>query len=190
MSIAIHRTNVSMAIDMGDKQITVNCIAAGVLVDLIIVELLSSWDVLPADLVVHIRIDSTWSDAVDCDLLVTHVNCHTSDKCLNGTLASRVKSVLWDALCLTSNASHHDQPTTNRQVLVSLPRNEELTSGVDVHYAVILLLSNILNVTKGNNTGVRADDVELAEVSNGLCKQGDDVLDYGDVCLNGDSFAA
>lgn len=44
-----------------------------VLVDSVIAEVVSSWDILSADLVVHISLDSTGSNAVDCDLLVTHI---------------------------------------------------------------------------------------------------------------------
>lgn len=46
---------------------------AGVLVDLVVAELLATGDVLAADSVVHIGLDTTGSNAVDGDLLLTSV---------------------------------------------------------------------------------------------------------------------
>ena len=46
---------------------------AGVLVDLVVAELLTTRDVLTADSVVHVGLDATRGDAVDCNLLLTSI---------------------------------------------------------------------------------------------------------------------
>lgn len=43
------------------------------LVDLLIVQVSTVWNIFSADFVVHVGLDSTWSNAVDSDLLVTHI---------------------------------------------------------------------------------------------------------------------
>jgi hypothetical protein len=47
--------------------------SSGVLVDLVVAHLLTTWNVLLANGVVHVGLDTTWSNAVDSDLLVTAV---------------------------------------------------------------------------------------------------------------------
>jgi len=164
--------------------------SGGVLIDTIIGQLLSSGNVLSANLVVHVGLNSTRSNAVDGDLLVTEVNRHASHESLNGTLATRVDSVLGNTLGLTSDGSHHDETATNRQVFVCLAGNEELSSSVDAHDTVVLLLSDILDVAERNDTRVRADNIELSEMSNGLSEQRNNVLDNRDVGHDCDGFAS
>jgi hypothetical protein len=45
----------------------------GILVDLVICELFAVGDVFSADFVVHVGLDTTWSNAVDGDFLVAEV---------------------------------------------------------------------------------------------------------------------
>lgn len=52
---------------------------AGVLIDLVVTEFVTSGNVLPADSVVHIGLDATRSNAVDCNLLLACV-CDLLDK--------------------------------------------------------------------------------------------------------------
>lgn len=98
--------------------------------------------------------------------------------------------MLWDTLGLTSDAAHHDQTTSNLQVLVRLAGHEELSSGVDLEDAVELLLGDILDVSKSHNSRVGSDNVKLAKVLDGLLEERDDLWDDGDVGLDGDGVTA
>ena len=44
-----------------------------ILVYLIVIHLISTWDVLAANSVVHVSFDTAWCNAINCDLLVTKV---------------------------------------------------------------------------------------------------------------------
>lgn len=162
----------------------------GVLVDLVVVHLVSTGDVLLAHSVVHVGLDSTGGNAVDSDLLVTAVDGHAADEGLNGTLGARVDGVLGDTLGLTSDGAHHDDPAANLHVLVGLTGHEELTAGVDPEDAVELLLGNILQVAERDNTRVGAADVELAKVLDGLLHQLGGLVDVGNVGLDGNGVGA
>ena len=162
----------------------------GVLVDLLVGEVLSVGNVLLADGVVHVGLDTTWGDAVDSDLLVTAVDGHAADKGLDGTLGAGVESVLWDTLGLASDGSHEDDAAADGEVLVGLTGDEELTTGVDGHDAVVLLLGNVFQVTEGNDTGVGADNVELTEVGNSVVEELDGLADVGNVGLEGNGVGA
>lgn len=157
----------------------------GVLVDLVVGEVLTTGDVLAADGVVHVGLDTTGGNGVDSDALVTTVDGHAADEGLDGTLGARVDGVLGDTLGLTGDGAHQDDATANGKVLVGLTGNEELTTGVDLEDAVELLLGDILEVTEGDNTRVGADNVELAEVLNSLVEELDSLGDLANVGLDG-----
>lgn len=116
-----------------------------------------------------------------------HTDGHAPDKGLDGTLATGVDSVLGNSLGLAGDGSHEDQTATNLEVLVGLTSDEELSTGVDVEDAVELLGGDILDVAEGDNTAVGADNVELAELLDGLVEHADDLVDIGDVGLDGGS---
>jgi hypothetical protein len=46
---------------------------SGIFVNLVVVHLITTWNILLADSVIHVGLDTTWSNAVDSDLLVTTV---------------------------------------------------------------------------------------------------------------------
>jgi hypothetical protein len=162
----------------------------GVLVDLVVGELVSAGDVLAADLVVHVGLDAAGGDAVDGDLLVAGVNGHAAHESLDGALGAGVDGVLGHALGLAGDGAHQDDAAADGQVLVGLAGDEELATGVDAHDAVVLLLGDILEVTEGDNAGVGADDVELAEVLDGEVHHLDGLVDVADVGLVGDGVGA
>ena len=112
-------------------------------------------------------------------------NGHAAGEGLDGTLGARVDGVLGDTLGLTSDGTHEDHTATNLEVLVSLTGNEELSTGVDVEDTVELLGCNILDVTEGDDTGVRDGNVNLAEVLLGLLEELNGLLDVGNVGLDG-----
>lgn len=163
---------------------------AGILVDLVVGELLTTGDVLAADLVVHVGLDATRGDAVDGDLLVTAVDGHAANEGLDGTLGTGVDGVLGDTLGLAGDGSHEDDAAADLKVLVGLTGNEELPTGVDFHNAVVLLLGDVLQVAEGDNAGVGRYDVDLAEVLLGLLEELLDLADVGDVGLDGNGVAA
>jgi hypothetical protein len=162
----------------------------GVLVDLVVAELLSAGDVLAADLVVHVGLDAAGGDAVDGDLLVAGVDGHAAHESLDGALGARVDGVLGHALGLAGDGAHEDDAAADGQVLVGLAGDEELAAGVDAHDAVVLLLGHVLHVAEGDDARVGADDVELAEVLDGLVHHLDGLGDVADVGLDGDGVAA
>ena len=53
---------------------------AGVLIDLVVAELVTTGNVFAADSVVHVSLDATGGNAVDCNLLLTSIYC-SSVKC-------------------------------------------------------------------------------------------------------------
>jgi hypothetical protein len=161
-----------------------------VLVDLVVRKLLSAGDVLAADLVVHIGLDAAGGDAVDGDLLVAGVDGHAADEGLDGTLGAGVDGVLGHALGLAGDGAHQDDAAADGQVLVGLAGDEELAAGVDAHDAVVLLLGDILEVAEGDDAGVGADDVKLAEVLDGEVHHLDGLVDVADVGLVGDGVGA
>jgi len=163
---------------------------SGVNINLVVVHLLSSWNVLLANGVVHVGLDTTWGNAVDSDLLVTSIDGHASDEGLNGTLGCRIDSVLWNTLGLASDGSHQDDTATNLEVLVCFPSNEELTSSVDVENAVELLWCDVLEMTEGDDARVRANNVEFSEVSLSLLEHSNGLVDVGNVGLDGNGLAA
>lgn len=183
---------------------------SSVLVDLVVGHLVTTRDVLLAHGVVHVGLDTARGNAVDGDLLLTSVcfraladqsrhwkggsdertNGHAAHKGLNGTLAARVEGVLWHALGLARDAAHQDDAAVGLHALVSLLGDEELTTGVDVEDTVELLGSDVLEVAEGNDTGVGAADVELAEVVNGLLHELSGLLGVGNVGHDGDGVGA
>jgi hypothetical protein len=117
-------------------------------------------------------------------------NGHATNEGLNGTLAAGVQSVLWDALGLDSDATHHNETATNRQCLVGLSCNEELSTSVDVHDTVVFLLGDILGVAKGDDSRVGADNVQLAKVRNSLSKHRNDVFNDRDISHDGNCITS
>jgi len=162
----------------------------GVLVDLVVGELLTAGDVLAADGVVHVGLDATGGNGVDSDALVARVDGHAADKGLDGTLGTGVDGVLGDALGLTGDGAHQDDAAADGKVLVGLTGDEELAAGVDLEDAVEFLLGDVLEVAEGDDTGVGADNVELAEVLDGLVEELDGLGDLADVGLDGDGVGA
>lgn len=162
----------------------------GVLVDLVVGEVLTTGDVLAADGVVHVGLDTTGGDGVDGDALVTAVDGHAADKSLDGTLGAGVDGVLGDTLGLTGDGAHQDDAAADGEVLVGLTGDEELATGVDLEDAVELLLGDVLEVTEGNDTGVGADNVELTEVLDGLVEELDGLGDLTNVGLDGNGVGA
>jgi hypothetical protein len=114
-----------------------------------------------------------------------HTDGHAAGEGLNGTLGTRVDSVLGDTLGLTSDGTHEDHTATNLEVLVGLTGNEELSTGVDVEDTVELLGCDILDVAESDDTGVGDGNVNLAKVLLGLLEELDGLLDVGDVGLDG-----
>lgn len=98
--------------------------------------------------------------------------------------------MLGNTLGLAGDGSHEDQTAADLEVLVGLAGDEELATGVDVEDTVELLGSDILDVTEGNNTAVGADNVELAELLHGLVEHADNLVDVGDVGLDGGGIGA
>lgn len=161
-----------------------------VLVNLCVVQVFTVGDVLLADGVVHVGLDTTGGHSVDGDLLVSTVNGHAADKGLDGTLAAGVDGVLGDTLGLTGDGAHQDDAASNLEVLVCFSCDEELSSGVDGEDTIKLLGGDILQVAEGDDTGVGDDNVDLAKVFLGLGKEVDDLVDIADVALNGDGVSA
>jgi hypothetical protein len=162
----------------------------GVLVDAVVVELVASGNVLAADSVVHVGLDSTGSNNVDSDLLLTSIDSHAASESLNGTLGARVDGVLGNTLGLASDGAHKDDAATDFHPLVCLLGNEELAAGVDGHDTVVLLLSHILEVTEGDDTRVGAADVELAESFDNTVHELNGLLNVANVGLDGNCIRA
>lgn len=160
------------------------------LINLVVRELVSARNVLTADGVVHVSLDATGSDTVDSDLLVTGIDGHAADESLDGALGAGVDGVLRHALGLAGDGAHQDDTAADGKMLVRLAGDEELATGVDAEDAVELLLGDILEVAERDNTGVGADDVELAEVLDGLLHELLGLLDVADVGLEGDGLDA
>ena len=174
---------------------------AGVLVDLVVAELLASGNVLAADSVVHIGLDATGGNAVDCDLLLTSIcrssarvcqkiagaltDSHAPGEGLDGTLGARVDGVLGHTLGLTSDGSHKDDAAANFHPLVRLLGDEELTTSVDVEDTVELLRLDVGEVTERDDTRVGTADVEAAEVCNNIVHQLGGLLYIANVGLEG-----
>lgn len=139
---------------------------------------------------VHVGLDTTRGNSVNGDLLVTEVDGHAADEGLNGSLRARVDGMLGDTLGLASDGTHEDDTAADLEVLVGLAGNEELATGVDGEDAVELLGGDILDVAEGDDTRVGADNVELAEDLLGLGEHGDNLVNVGDVGLDGSSVGA
>src|SRR4051812_6590696 len=114
-----------------------------------------------------------------------YTDSHATHECLNGTLAAGVDCVLWNALRLSGDGTHHDQASANTEIFICFSRNEELPPGVNIHNAIILVLSDILDVTESHNTRIGAHDVKFSKMSDGVGEEPDDVLDDGDIGLDG-----
>lgn len=155
------------------------------LINSIVIKLRATRNVLSADSVVHIRPNTTGSNSIDSDLLVTKVDGHASHKRLDGTLGARVNSVSGHTLGLAGDGSHKDQTATNLEVVVGLPSDKELATSVDVEDTVKLLGGDVLDVAKGDDTTVGADNVQVAPDLLGFGKHLDDLVNIGDVSLDG-----
>ncbi len=68
--------------------------------------------------------------------------------------------------------------------------NEELSAGVEAKDLVEVGLSDVLLGAEDLHAGVGDDDVEAAEVGEGLVEEAGDLRHLGDVGLDGDGFAA
>jgi len=157
----------------------------GVLVNLVVGEVGTAGNVLAADGVVHVGLDTTGRNSVDSDALVTGVDGHAADKGLDGTLGTGVDGVLGDTLGLTGDGAHKDDPATDFHPLVCLLGDEELATSVDVEDAVEFLRLDVRKVTKGHNTGVGAADIELAEMCNNVIHELRGLFNNADVRLEG-----
>jgi len=160
---------------------------SGILVDLIVAQLLSTWNVLPAYCVVHVALDTTWCNAVYSDLLVTAIDGHAADEGLNGALGPGVGGMFGHALGLTGDGAHQNDAAADTKMLVCLPRNEELATSIDAEDTVEFLLGYILQMPERDNTRVGADNVELAEVLYGLVHELDSLGDVANISLDCDS---
>nr|POE98246.1 hypothetical protein CFP56_64839 [Quercus suber] len=160
------------------------------LVHLVIAEVLAVGDVLAAHGVVHVGLDAAGGDGVDGDLLVTAVDGHAADEGLDRALGARVDGVLGHALGLAGDGAHEDDAAADGKVLVGLAGDEELAAGVDAEDAVELLLGHVLQVAERHDAGVGADDVQLAEVLDGLGHELGGLGDVADVGLEGNGVAA
>jgi len=164
--------------------------SGSILIDLIVAQLLTTGNVLLADGVIHISLNTTRGNAVDSNLLITAIDSHAASKGLDGTLGARIDSVLWNTLGLTSDGSHENDTTTNLEVLVSLTSDEELSPSVDGEDAVEFLLCDIFKMTERDDTRVGGDDVELAKVFLGFLEELNGLGDVGNVGLDGNSLAS
>lgn len=160
------------------------------LINSIVIELSAAGDVLSANSVVHISLDSTRSHGVDGDLLVTEVDGHAAHEGLDGTLGARVHGVLGHTLGLAGDGPHENQTTADLEVVVRLAGDEELAARVDVEHAVELLGGDVLDVAERDDAAVGADDVQVAPDLLGLGEHLDDLVDVGDVGLDGDGVGA
>lgn len=123
-------------------------------IHLIIIHLITAGDVFLAYGVVHIGLDTAWRDAVDRDAFVAGVDGHAAREGLDGAFGAGVDGVFGDAFGLTGNGSHEDDAAADFEVFVRLSRNKELTTCINIEYAVEFLGSDVLDVAKGYNTGV------------------------------------
>lgn len=170
----------------------------GVLINLFVIQLVATRDVLAAHGVVHVSLDATGGNAVDSNLLLTsicpyissdpgrkysmlHTDSHATNESLNGTFGAGVDSMLWNTLGLAGDGAHEDDPATNFHSLIRLLGDEELATSVDGHDTVVLLLGHVLEVTERDNTRVGAADVELSEVLDDLIHELSSLLGVGDV---------
>jgi hypothetical protein len=97
--------------------------------------------------------------------------------------------MLWNTLGLASDGSHEDDATANLEVLVSFTSDEELSTGVDIEHAIKLLLGNVLEVSKGHDTRVGGDDVDLSKMLLGLLEELHGLGHVGNVGLDGNRLA-
>jgi hypothetical protein len=160
------------------------------LINTLVVEGGTVGDVLAADGVVHVGLDTTGSDGVHRNLLVTKVDSHAPDKGLDGALACRVDSVLGHGLGLARNGAHEDQTTANLEMLVGLAGNKELAARVDVEDTVELLGCDVLDVAKGHDAAVAAHDVELSKGLDSLLEHAYNLVYLTDVGLDSHSVRA
>lgn len=161
-----------------------------VLIDLLVVQVGAVGDILLAHSVVHVGLDTTRGNCVDSNLLVSTVNGHAADECLNGTLATGVNGVFGHTLGLAGDGTHQDDTAANLKVFVCFSCDKELSSGVDVEDAVKLLRFNILQVAEGDDTRVGNDNVDLSKVFLGLGEEVDDLVDIAHVALDGNGVSA
>lgn len=73
---------------------------------------------------------------------------------------------------------------------IRLPRNKKLPPRVHAKNPVKLLRGDILQMTKGHNTAVGGDDVELAKMGDGLGHERRDLVHVRDVGFYGDGVGA
>lgn len=157
---------------------------------MVVGHLLASGNVLLADSVVHVSLNTAGGDSVDSDLLVAAVDGHAAHEGLDGALGARVDGVLGHTLSLAGDGAHEDDAAADGKMLVGLAGDEELAAGVDAEDAVELLFGDILQVAEGNDAGVGADNVELTVVLESLREELLSLSDVADISLEGDGVTA
>ena len=139
---------------------------------------------------VHVGLDTAGRDRIDGDPLIPTVDRHAADERLDRTLAGRVDGMFRHALGLARDGAHQDDPPADLEVLIRFPGDEELAPRVDLEDTVVFLLGDVFEMAEGDDAGVGADNVELAEVLDSRVHQVDDLFDVGDVGFDGNGVGA
>ena len=138
----------------------------------------------------HVGHDTTRSNSVHTDVLVTHVCAESSDESLDGVLGTSIERVVLWSTSASSDRGHQDDGSFHLEVLVGLLSNEELRSSVCVEYVVVDLWGDLEKRSEVLLSGVGHDNVETAESLLALLEESEDIWDLGDISLNGDSVRA
>lgn len=146
----------------------------------------ATWGISPSSVGEHVRHDTTWSNGIDTNMLVTHICAQASNESLDGVLAASVQRVVLWSTSSSSDGRHEDDRSLVLKVLVGLLGNEELRPSVGVEDVVVDLGSDLEKWGEVFLAGVGHDDIETPEGLLALLEESDDVGDLSDIGLDSD----
>ena len=152
--------------------------------------LIAAGHVVPAVLVVHVRLDATRSDSVDGDALLATIDGESASETLNGSLGASIQSMVGNTADGRGDGRGKDDPTASAAVLQALLCDEELAPAVEVEDLVEQLRSNLDFWAPYLHAAVGDDNVKVAEVLDSLLEELRDGGRVADVRLQGDALRA
>lgn len=145
---------------------------------------------MPGVLGEHVGLDPTGRNGVDGDGLVAAVGGEAAGEAFDGGLGTGVDGVVRDSGHGGCDGGHEDYTATVSNVAVSVLSDEELRASIEIEDAIVIFLRDVLLGAEDFGAGIGDDDVDAAEVREGLGEERGDLRDFGDVGLDGDRFAA
>lgn len=145
---------------------------------------------MPTVCLKHIREDAPRRNRIHRNTFRSTVLGKAAREAFDGGFGARVQGMVTHAGHAGRHRGREDDAAPVAAMFQAVLGDEELAAGVEVEDLVVVPLRHILFPLEGLHARVRHDDVDAAEVSDGLLEEGVDLGRVGNVGLDGNRTRA